>query len=141
MPAPYFECGGITLYHGDCREILPELQSETFDMVLTDPSHIVSYSCRWGSEWCVIEGDSDIDSEWVEPTFAGMWRVLKPNSLLYLLRMAAGRSFFCVLGATSVSAGEHLCIICGAPYRPRTVRVFPVAHELGRGARFDKVTY
>jgi site-specific DNA-methyltransferase (adenine-specific) len=43
---PYFDHAGITLYHGDCREILPQLQSETFDMVLTDPPYLVSYSGR-----------------------------------------------------------------------------------------------
>jgi hypothetical protein len=29
---PYFECPAITLYHGDCGEILPQLQTETFDV-------------------------------------------------------------------------------------------------------------
>lgn len=31
---PYFEEPGITIYHGDCREILPSLDMET---ILTDP--------------------------------------------------------------------------------------------------------
>ena len=34
IPEPYFENDGVTLYLGDCREILPELQSESFDMVV-----------------------------------------------------------------------------------------------------------
>ena len=33
---PYYEHGGITIYHGDCREILPQL-SDRVDVVLTDP--------------------------------------------------------------------------------------------------------
>jgi len=32
---PYYQHAGITIYHGDCREILPSL--ETIDTVLTDP--------------------------------------------------------------------------------------------------------
>ena len=32
---PYYEASGITLYHGDCREILPEIGR--MDVVLTDP--------------------------------------------------------------------------------------------------------
>ena len=32
---PYYEQGGITIYHGDCREILPTLPN--VDLVLTDP--------------------------------------------------------------------------------------------------------
>ena len=34
---PYYEHGGITIYHGDCREVLPELP--TFDLLLTDPPY------------------------------------------------------------------------------------------------------
>ena len=34
---PYYDHGGITIYHGDCREILPEL--EPVDLVLTDPPY------------------------------------------------------------------------------------------------------
>ena len=33
---PYFEQGGVTLYHGDCRDILPEL---TADLVVADPPY------------------------------------------------------------------------------------------------------
>ena len=34
---PYYEQSGITIYHGDCREILPSLGA--VDMVLTDPPY------------------------------------------------------------------------------------------------------
>jgi len=34
---PYYERGGITIYHGDCRDILPQL--EGVDLVLTDPPY------------------------------------------------------------------------------------------------------
>jgi DNA modification methylase len=34
---PYFQESGITLYHGDCREVLPMLPS--FDLLLTDPPY------------------------------------------------------------------------------------------------------
>lgn len=34
MSAPYYSHAGITIYHGDCREILPELAAET---IITDP--------------------------------------------------------------------------------------------------------
>jgi site-specific DNA-methyltransferase (adenine-specific) len=33
--SPYFECDGVTIYHGDCREILPRLQKA--HCILTDP--------------------------------------------------------------------------------------------------------
>ena len=34
---PYFERGGITIYHGDCRDVLPQLDS--VDVVITDPPY------------------------------------------------------------------------------------------------------
>ena len=34
---PYYERNGITIYHGDCREILPNLPK--VDLVLTDPPY------------------------------------------------------------------------------------------------------
>lgn len=34
---PYYEEGGIVIYHGDCREILPTLPK--VDLVLTDPPY------------------------------------------------------------------------------------------------------
>jgi len=38
---PYYEHQGITIYHGDCREILPELSR--FDLLLTDPPYGINY--------------------------------------------------------------------------------------------------
>jgi DNA modification methylase len=41
LPTPYYERDGITLYCGDCREIVPEL---SFDgLVLTDPPYGISH--------------------------------------------------------------------------------------------------
>jgi len=34
---PYYDHGGITIYHGDCREVLPTLAP--VDLVLTDPPY------------------------------------------------------------------------------------------------------
>jgi DNA modification methylase len=79
LPKPYFENDGVTLYCGDCREILSQLQSESFDMVLTDPPYLVSYSGRWGSDWAVIEGGAD--PSWVLPVYRELWRTLRPDSL------------------------------------------------------------
>lgn len=37
MIKPYYEHNGITIYHGDCREIMPQLGK--FDLLLTDPPY------------------------------------------------------------------------------------------------------
>lgn len=39
---PYYEHGGITIYHGDCRDIL--LTLEPVDLVLTDPPYGIAYN-------------------------------------------------------------------------------------------------
>ena len=41
MSEPYYEHGGITIYHGDCRDVLPGL--EPVDLVLTDPPYGVGF--------------------------------------------------------------------------------------------------
>lgn len=38
VPTPYYEADGITLYHGDCREILPTLPNVP-DLLLADPPY------------------------------------------------------------------------------------------------------
>ena len=39
---PYFQQDGVTLYHGDCREILPQLGR--FDLLLTDPPYGIDFA-------------------------------------------------------------------------------------------------
>lgn len=41
MIKPYYDHNGIVIYHGDCREILPELPK--VDLVLTDPPYGINY--------------------------------------------------------------------------------------------------
>lgn len=41
LPAPYYDCDGITIYHGDCRDIMPHLPK--VDLVLTDPPYGVGF--------------------------------------------------------------------------------------------------
>jgi site-specific DNA-methyltransferase (adenine-specific) len=42
---PYYEHAGITIYHGDCREILPELGE--VDLVLTDPPYGMEFQSNY----------------------------------------------------------------------------------------------
>ncbi len=41
LPKPYYNEGGMTIYHGDCREILPHLPK--VDLVLTDPPYGIEF--------------------------------------------------------------------------------------------------
>jgi len=39
LPTPYYEEDGITLYCGDCRDILPEFPDKSFDALITSPPY------------------------------------------------------------------------------------------------------
>jgi site-specific DNA-methyltransferase (adenine-specific) len=46
---PYYDEGGITLYCGDCREVLPTLAAKSVDLIATDPPYGVGYVTAWRS--------------------------------------------------------------------------------------------
>jgi site-specific DNA-methyltransferase (adenine-specific) len=48
LPAPYYDHGGITIYHADCRHILPFLGR--FDLLLTDPPYGMDYQSAWRTD-------------------------------------------------------------------------------------------
>lgn len=56
---PYYDCDGITIYHGDCREVLPTLPK--FDLLLTDPPYGIDFTGSNAStrDWDGINGDKD----------------------------------------------------------------------------------
>lgn len=82
---PYYEHGGITIYHGDCREILPTLAA---DVLVTDPPYGVSYRSNW-SKHKDIAGDGDhlvrdeVLALWGDrPTIVfGSWKIVRPASV------------------------------------------------------------
>ena len=45
---PYYEDAkaGITIYHADCRDVLPTLKPGAVDLVLTDPPYGISQECN-----------------------------------------------------------------------------------------------
>jgi site-specific DNA-methyltransferase (adenine-specific) len=47
---PYYEHNGITIYHGDCREILPTLPDEIIDLTLTSPPYNLGNDHHTGSK-------------------------------------------------------------------------------------------
>lgn len=41
---PYYADDSVTIYHGDCRDVLPELPNESIDLLLTDPPYGMQYA-------------------------------------------------------------------------------------------------
>ena len=59
---PYYDHDGITIYHGDCREILPGLAK--VDLVLTDPPYgIDAGNTVFGKAGQYIKGNWDLDTQ------------------------------------------------------------------------------
>lgn len=57
---PYFqdEKAGIVILHGDCREVLPTLERESVDMIVTDPPYGVRWLSGRGQQgFASIKGD------------------------------------------------------------------------------------
>lgn len=78
--APYREkwvsdCGAVTLYCGDCLEVLPTLEAGSVDAVVTDPPYGVDYKGKTTKHTrrnggCYENGDSDF----VGPEFMRRWK-------------------------------------------------------------------
>lgn len=66
---PYYDEDGITIYHGDCRDIIPHLPK--VDLVLTDPPYNV------GKDYC--DGDKRGDYE----QWCRSWFELLPRPLVF----------------------------------------------------------
>lgn len=50
---PYYEDGAVSLYHGDCREVLPTLANWSVDLIVTDPPY--------GQDWQSNRRNSRLD--------------------------------------------------------------------------------
>jgi site-specific DNA-methyltransferase (adenine-specific) len=61
---PYYEHGGIVIYHGDCREVLPLL--DPVDLVLTDPPYGIAATWRGGKghRWGKAANQTPERNEW-----------------------------------------------------------------------------
>ena len=83
---PYYEHGGITIYHGDCREILPTLSG--VHLVATDPPYCGVLDDDWDNQWV---SDSDFLG-WLESVLFSIDAATTDNATLYAFaspRMAA----------------------------------------------------
>lgn len=64
LPKPYYSHAGITIYHADCRDILPFL--DPVDLVLTDPPYGMDYHSNHykdGNPHLKIAGDDYYPTE------------------------------------------------------------------------------
>lgn len=68
---PYYQHNGITIYHGNCLDILPTIDAQSIDAVIADPPYGTT-ACAWDS---VIP---------FEPMWRELKRIIKPRGAIVL---------------------------------------------------------
>ncbi len=62
---PYYDKGGITIWHADCRDVLPSLTAGPVDLVLTDPPYGINYTTarrsRYDPKRVPVTNDKSLD--------------------------------------------------------------------------------
>lgn len=73
---PYYQDAAVTIYHGDARHIVPELEADVF---ITDPPYGVAYTSGWGGRWSPVAIAGDKDSMAIEALHG--WVNNKPGAV------------------------------------------------------------
>lgn len=73
----------VKLMQGDCLELMKGIQDGSVDLVLTDPPYGMNFQSNYrAKKYSKIENDTCLD--WLDAFLQECWRVLKPNSAIYL---------------------------------------------------------
>lgn len=91
---PYYDEDGITIYQGDCAEVLASIDSGTIDLVFTSPPYNLSgeRQAHWGSDYRQLtdgypdHGDDMPPEEyvaWQRAILEQCWRALTPKGAIF----------------------------------------------------------
>src|ERR1035441_7518193 len=75
-PEPYWSDDQVTLYLGDCLDVLAGLEPGSVDAIVTDPPAAVSFM---GREWDSDRGGRDKWISWLADRMEASARCLKPG--------------------------------------------------------------
>ncbi len=102
MSFEVWQAGDVSLYRGDCLEVLPTLATGSVDAVVTDPPYGIGYQSAWridtSERFPVLAGDVELSLGWI----AGLPRLLRAPAPVFcfcrwdtqeLFRQALGESF------------------------------------------------
>lgn len=64
--------------HGDCIDVLHTMPPDSIDLVVTDPPFLTNFHDRTGRSFA---NDDPNAAAWLKPSFAAIYRVLKPDRL------------------------------------------------------------
>lgn len=84
---PYYDQDGITIIHGDCREILPTLEPGSVDLVLTDPPYGVNWKSSRGAHDYITGDDGSLSlKSWFPQTL----KILRRGRHVYIFGLLMG---------------------------------------------------
>jgi DNA modification methylase len=84
MSVPYYQDDSVTIYHGDCREVMPSLDVASADAMWTDPPYGVSYVGKTIDALVISNDGGDGLAELLRTSWGGVDRVLKPGGRFYI---------------------------------------------------------
>ena len=93
MKEIYYQTGSVTLYHGDCLEILSNIQGDSIEMIFSDPPYNLSnggITCHAGRMVSVNKGNWDksngigVDHEFSLNWLSACKRVLKDDGTIWI---------------------------------------------------------
>ena len=108
LPTPYFQDDSVTIYHGDCRDILPQL--EPVDLVLTDPPYGTGGWRRNGSGAGSNPSGSLVTESW--DVIDLYWLTGATPAIVF---MAAATSLQLLSHAASVGLRKHRAVYMRKP--------------------------
>lgn len=78
---PYYQDKWVTIYHGDCCDVLPQLPRDTIDLVCADPPYGIEYKSGFRRvEFDIMVGDTQFPEHWL----GLLDGLIKPNCILYV---------------------------------------------------------
>lgn len=77
---PFYKAAGVVIYHADARDVLPQLNKHSIDLVLTDPPYGINLKTKYRAP--AIAGDDSLNAlRDVLPALDGL---LKPDRHAYI---------------------------------------------------------
>ena len=107
---PYYQDDSVTIYHGDCVEVMAAMPDNSVDAIVTDPPYFRVKADAWDRQWDKPEGFL----AWLD-TVAAQWHRLLALAALYRLRREHIEACMsCTSGMNIVATNESIqtCMDC-----------------------------
>jgi site-specific DNA-methyltransferase (adenine-specific) len=130
---PYFQNDLVTLYHGDCLEVMEWLAA---DVLLTDPPYGMAYKSGRNKTLTAIQGDKDLNirdaslERWGnKPALVfGTWKAIRPSNVRQLIvwDKRGGAGFSGDLAMPWADITEEIYVLGNGWLGPRVPAIYSV---------------